>query len=449
MNILKQSNNLKDYLPNFALLFILLLSLTLETYSQNKVALALEECIKIGLENNKAIKISKSKVESASAKSKETDASLLPSLKFNGGYTRLSEVDPFEVNTPYGKMSISTQVFDVFTLRLSASQPIFTGYRLQNSSDMMELQKAASENDYMADLGNLTFDIKNAYWNLYKALEYYKSIKSNKEMMQAHLDDIQNFYDAGMALFNDVLKVKVQLANTDLMLLDAENAINLSMISLNTIIGLPIDTKIEILTMMDTNIVNIPDVNLLLDTALVNRPELKGMELRVKAIENSVNIAKSGWYPQIFASANYYFNKPNSRIMPTRNEFIGTWDIGITISYDVFNWLTVPHQVEQAQASLNQTILGLQQLKDVISLEVSQNYLSLKKAIDKIRVARVADEQAKENVRITKEKFLAGLATNTDLLDAENASLVADINLINSYIDYEINYSKLLKSLGK
>lgn len=422
---------------------------TITINAQNKLSLTIDDCIRMGIENNKSIKISKSKIESAEAKSKEIDASLLPSLKFNGGYTRLSEVDPFEVNTPYGKMSISTQVFDVYNMRLSATQPIFTGYRLKSNSEMIDLQKIASETDYQTDLNNLIYDIKNAYWNLFKAIQFHKSIKNNIDIMKAHLADIQNFYDAGLALLNDVLKVKVQLANTELMLMDAENAIDLSMISLNTVMGIPNDTKIEILSNVDTNMSQVPNLNNILDSAFQLRPEIKSFEIRIKAIEQSVKMAQSGWYPQIFASANYYFNRPNQRIMPTKDEFIGTWDIGITISYDLFNWLTVPYQTQQAQASLNQSILGLQQLKDMISLEVTQSYLSLKKAIEKIQAAKIANQQAEENLRVTREKFLNGNATNTDLLDAENAFLVADINLITAYIDYEINNAKLIKSIGK
>ena len=160
-------------------------------------------------------------------------------------------------------------------------------------------------------------------------------------------------------------------------------------------------------------------------------------------------MAKSSLYPQVNLAANYYYANPNSRIFPSQDKFTGTWDIGITLSYDIWNWSITEHQTAQAQESLEQTNYSINQMKDAISLEVTQAYLNLTKSKEKIKVSDLTVNQANENYRVTNERFLAGMALNSDLLDAETALLQAKINYTSAIAEYEIALAKLNRSINK
>ncbi len=88
-------------------------------------------------------------------------------------------------------------------------------------------------------------------------------------------------------------------------------------------------------------------------------------------------------------------------------------------------------------------------IKDGVTLEVTQNYLNLKKSEERMTVSEQNVGQAEENYRVTDDKFKNGLALNSDLLDAEVALLQAKTNYIQSIVDYELAQAQLKKSIGE
>jgi outer membrane protein TolC len=221
------------------------------------------------------------------------------------------------------------------------------------------------------------------------------------------------------------------------------------MIGLNNILGTPLQSEIELATSMQQQSKTYADVSTLVQQAFEKRPELKGVELRMKASESAVTAARSGWFPQIYLVGNYYTARPNQRIFPAVDQFKETWDVSVSVSLDIWNWGTTIHQTNQAQAQLEQTRDALGQLRDGITLEVTQNYLNLNQTKEKIGVAEKGVGQAEENYRITNEKFKSGLALNSDLLDAESALLQAKWNFIQALVDHELADARLQKAIGE
>jgi outer membrane protein TolC len=333
-------------------------------------------------------------------------------------------------------------------MKLTLQQQLFTGGRIENTGDMLKYQLDAAKSDMEKDLKQVAFDIRNAFWNYYKSTEMKKSVDESINQLKGHLSDVESFYRNGLATLNDVLKVKVQLSNLEITRIDAENGIEMANAGLNSAMGIDVTKRYTIKT--NTDILESRFVNLknTIDTAYMNRSELRSMQLRIQAGKESVDLAKSGWYPQVNFAANYNFNRPNSRIFPTKDEFKGTWDIGLTVTYDIWNWNTTSLQVQQAEANLEQSNLGIQQIKDGIALEVTQAFLTLSRSKEKITVSEIAVKQAEENLRVTNERFKAGSLINSDLLDAETALLVAKINYISAVVDYRLSLVKLEKAAG-
>ncbi len=428
-------------------------ALSMNAAAQQKQSLTVEQSIQIGLENSKSLHSSLMKVEAADAKSGETNASRLPTVRVGGSYTRLSDVPPFDlgpfppfVNEP---VTISPSVLNNYTLRLSVQQPLFTGMRLTGSSDVAGYMAEATSQDFTHDRAELIYSIKASYWNLYKVLEFKKVIDENVEQMKAHLKDVQNMAAQGLVTKNEVLKVEVQLSNAELMQIDARNNVQLAMIGLNNIVGLPLNTEIDpASTIQPQKEKQYGEPAELIRQALNQRPEVKSTELRVKAGESAVTVARSGWFPQIYLTGNYYYARPNQRLFPTQDKFQDTWDVTLSASLDIWNWGTTIHQTNQAQAQLAQARDALDQLKDGISLEVTQSFLNFNQSRERIAVAEKGVRQAEENLRITNEKFKAGLTLNSDLLDAEVALLQAKWNSIQALIDHELSDARLQKAIA-
>lgn len=417
--------------------------------AQEKISLSVDQAIEIGLKNSKTLHSSLMKVKSAQSKVKESMALRLPTLKLNAGYRRLSEVDPFIINTPFGSFPIAPGIFDNYSAQVSLFQPLFTGFRLAGNLTLNEELANAVSEDYNRDRSELLFNIRNSYWSVYKAIQFKRLMDETVEQIKAHLEDARNLEKAGMITRNDILKIEVQLSNALYQQVDAENAVKLSTVALNNVIGIPLDTHIEISSEANEAGYSAGQLNTLISEAIERRPELKAADSRIKAGEAGVTLAKSSWYPQISLYGNYYYSKPNQRILPTQNRFDATWDAGVNISMNVWDWLTTKHQTDQAEAQLAQAVDGFGIIKDGITMEVTQNYLSVNQAERKISIAKLSVVQAEENLRVTSQKFKNGLTTSSELIDAETALIGAKTNFTTSLVDYELAKAKLEKSTGK
>ncbi len=417
--------------------------------AQQKISLTVDQAIEIGLKNSKTLHSSSMKLVSADAKLSEVNAARLPSIKLSAVYRRLSSVDPFSIVTPFGTFDIAPNILNNYTTQLSLMQPLFTGFRLSSSSDIAEFSAKAAVEDYNRDKSELVFNIKNAYWNLYKAKQMKIVSDENVNQIKSHLDDARNLMRVGMLTQNDVLKLEVQLSDALYKQVDADNAVKLSALALSNVLSIPLNTDFELNYSPEIVTKNFDDINTLIEIAFEKRPELKAAGYKIKSSEAAVTAAKSNWYPQINLFGNYYYSRPNQRIFPSKDEFNGTWDAGVSLSMNVWDWLTTSHQTEQAEAALAQTNDMMEIIKDNIILDVTQNYLNLNQSKQKIEIAQFAIQQAEENMRVTGEKFKSGLALTSDTIDAELALLMARTNYVNSITDYELAKSKLEKSIGQ
>jgi outer membrane protein len=437
----------------FVLVFAIFLFKTIGD-AQTELRLTVEQAIRLALDNSKALHASLMRLNSADARASEVNASRLPSVRVAGAYTRLSDVPPFTVALPPqlggNSVTLAPTIANNYALKATLEQPLFTGFKLDAEAAAADHTARAAEQDHARNKADLLYNVRVAYWSLFKAMEFKKVIDENVEQVKAHLRDVENMMEQGMATTNDVLKVQVQLSDARLRQIEANNSVQLAMIGLNNIIGIPLRTKVAI----DSDISPKPateygDVNALIAHALEDRPEVKALEHRVKAADAGVTAARSGWWPQIFLAANYYYNRPNQRIQPLQDAFKDTWDVTIGVSLDLWNWGKTLHQTDQAAAQLEEAKDALSQVKDGIMLEVTQSFLNLHQAKERTLVAEQGVKQAEENYRVTNKRFKEGLAQTSDLLDAEVALLQARTNYTQARVDFELADARLQKAIGQ
>jgi outer membrane protein len=430
---------------------VLLLVLTASGAAQEPDSLTLDQAIAAGLANSRPLQASAARVEGAEARSAEVRAGMLPSLKFEGSYKRLSDVDPFQVKLPISPVPIviSPTVLDNTNLRVGLQQPLFTGFRLSSNAEAAERLADASRADHASDRSDLILGITAAYWTLYQTRETERLMTDNVHRIEGYVRDIANLLKAGMATRNDALKMDVQLSTARLSLIDAQNDVRIAAMNVNTLLGRPVEAQLTPVSEPASvpEPVPAPAEQLTMD-ALKARPELQALSSRVEASRAAVHAAQGGWWPQVSFGANYYFARPNARYMPTRDEFKGTWDIGVMLSMDIWNWGLTAHQTDQAEASLRQNELMYQQLRDGVALDVHRAALQVRRARERMEVADLGLSQARENLRVTTDRFQRGLVTVSELRDAEVALLQAAITQSGARVEAEVSRARLVRSLG-
>ena len=259
----------------------------------------------------------------------------------------------------------------------------------------------------------------------------------------------------GMATDNDLLRVDAKRSEIRYQLQKARNGANLCRLALCSAIGCPLDTEI---TPTDTVIAVRPPAGL--DTDISQRPELRLLRQQVTAAEQQVKDARSGFLPQIGLSAGYlhYGNikikgtatgADGAPVPYTQKLDDGIWLAMLSVNIPVFHWGEGGKQVEKARLGLRNSQLDLQKNTRLLDIEARQAALSLADSYALVETATLGDTQATENLRVMRSRYLAGMCSLTDLLDAQSQWQQARGNLIEARTQHKINETEYLRVTGR
>jgi outer membrane protein len=416
-----------------------------QLFSQEIKKLSLTQCFDLAMQNSQQLKIDSLKQKSIEYKKMQSKYAMLPNLNLSTSYSRLSDNIP---DFPIGPNTSIKQIINQFSNRISLNQPIFQGLKNWNTIKAFELQRIAMDYDKQKDEEDIKLLVVQNYFSLYKLYQSNTLLDSNIAQTQVRIEDLKRFKDVGLILNNDVMRAELQKTNLLFSKADIESAIQIYNFNLCVLLGLSPETKIEV---EQAELINKEDKKLeqLIDNSLYNRPELKAQDYRIKASDYQIKIAKAAYIPIVSIYGNGYENNPNQRLFPPQAIFKASWDVGISLNWNITQLITAHVAVNDAE---NQRILiqqSSQQLKDGISMEVNANFEAVKVALLKIDLAQKAIEQATENRRILNNRFQAQVALLNDVLEADQLLLQAQTNLLNAKADAAIANYKLQKSLGE
>lgn len=415
-------------------------------FAQSKV-LTIEESIQIGLVNSSLLKISESNLRSADAGITEASSRMLPQLSLSAGYTYMNLNDPKEIGLgPVGMEVINP--FSLYGMQLSIQQPLFTGFQISSSRSAAENNYEAVSYEHQRNLNNKALEIYTAFWNLFKAKKQYELTQEYLISLKDNLEQTKNFLDNGLATMNDYLKMKVQVSNAEVSLIDTKNNMEIARASFNKAIGLPLSEQTDIDVSTTSFQQDTAEYQTLLNSALNKRDELKSLDYRIKAGEDLVTAANSGWWPKLYASGNFFLYNVNAETFSIEDEKLQAWFVGLSLSWDLWDWGYTSSQSAQAEERVLQNQESLKLLKEQIELETYSAYLNLNSQKEKINVSQLAVESAEENLRLTQQKYDYNLVTSNDLIDAEVELLDAKTKLAFSNADYELAKAKLEVTIG-
>ena len=423
--------------------------LPLAAFAADERQLSINEAARMALQNSKQVRIIQQGAAAAHAKADETSVANKPKVTALAGYTKMSDVGPFQIQPPGAPAPtvLSPSLNNWMQAKLSATYPVYTGNELELYAESALYGALAADKDFENGKADMALAARSAYWILYKAQQVKLVIDENVTQVQSHLTDVTNMVNAGVMLRDEQLKAQVQLSNTRFAQADAANNVKLAMMQLNNIIGLPLDTALVLITPLaqrDATLKTLEEYK----SSANNRPDLNAARMKVESARAGYGASKGGFLPTVSLFGDFLYANPNQRYLPNQERWDSTWDIGIMVSYDLFDWGTTRSQVAQANARRSQADLSYEQALDAVELEVNQSYLALLQARERIAIANGGVEQAEESARITKNRFHNGHATNTDVLDAELALLQSKLNYTVATADYEIALARMQRSAG-
>ena len=401
-------------------------------FAATPLELTLDESIRLALANNPAIKVAEADKEKAVWSVKEAETGEAPSLSLGHTSARGNTSTISSLGNTRNKFSNS----------VSLSIPLYTGGKVESVVEQAKLANDSATLGIEKAKQQIRLDATSAYYTVLQASNMVKLNQESVDRLNAHLKNVQAQYQVGTVAKTDVLRSEVEVADAEQTLIKAENTYELSIASLNNVIGMPLQTQVNVKDQLKYQ-----QVSLTLDESIkksqVNRPDLAQAEISVAVAKESINSTEAGYRPTVALNASEGWS--DKSFPGTDNN---TWSVGVSANWNLFDAGLTNSKVKQQRFNLEKVRQQAQQTKDSVQLEVRQAYLNLKEAEKRIATSQVTVNKAEEDFKIAQVRYTSGVGTNLDVIDSQVALTQAKTNYVQALYDYNTSRAKLEKAIG-
>ncbi|MDO4177681.1 MAG: TolC family protein [Phascolarctobacterium sp.] len=325
---------------------------------------------------------------------------------------------------------------------VTASMPIFTGGKLEGATKQAKAAYKIAKVGVQQSYNDMRDTVTTGYFNVLNARNMRQLTSESVDRLSDHLKNVQAQYDVGVVAKVDVLRSEVEVASAVQSWLSAKNSAEIAEANLNRIVGLPLDTSLELDDLLNYTPCDY-DLPYCLDYSVKHRPEYEIAKQYVEAAKGALISAKSGHMPQISASATQKWADKN---WPGDDN--GNWAVGLSASLNVFDTGVTWSKIHAAEADLHKAEENYRSTVDQLNLDVRTKYYNMRVAEEQIRSAKSALDAAEEDYRIAKLRYMNGVGTNTDVLDAQVALTNAKTNYLQAMYDYNVSKVELDNAIG-
>ncbi|WP_376746205.1 TolC family protein [Epilithonimonas hominis] len=412
-------------------------------YSQQSITL--KQAIEYALQNKSDALKAKLDISDADAKILEARAGALPKVNGTANLT---------YNPIIQEVSLAGQTFKmgqpwVAVAGVQVTQAIF------NQQVFVGLKAAKSTKEFYQLNADLTDEqiierVSNAYFQVFTAREKKTTLESSFASTEKVRNVIKSLFDNGLSKKIDLDRTNVNLTNIETNIKQSNNGIAQAENALKFYMGMPIQTEIQ-LVQQDMEVTP----HLLEDMISTdNRTEVKVLLKNKELLEYQKKATEAAYYPTVNLTANYNWQGLGPKFPLTNGKSEGVyWSdysaIGLGINIPIFNGFATKAKVQQNQIEIDKLEADLKDTK----LGLDQAYQNAKSQIEN---SLASIENQKANVELaesvladTKSNYQYGLATLTDLLDAENSLVQAKNNYTTAVLDYKIAEVQYYKSKGE
>jgi outer membrane protein len=409
----------------------------------------LRESIETALERNWDVKAKRERIRQAEAVKEKAKADFLPKFSTSYSYTRLDEgraTDPVNIG-PATIPGTVLSVKDNYQWRSSITQPVFTGFALASSYELGKLGIDEAELGLELEKLDLILAVKHAYFRVLEADRFVEVAEKAVNSLESHVEVARSFYNVGMIPINDLLKAEVELSNAEYDLTRAENAALIARASFNTTLARSIDDPVTLEDLLTFRPVTgrFPDY---VERALKLRPEVRTLDVKLEQADQSRRLAMSEYYPDVSLKYDYIKEGDEPHLSGSPVHDSNRWQVTAVLSWTFFEWGKTRSSVREVDSMRTQLLQARSALEDRIRLEVKQAYLELFEAEKNIPTTTKAVEQAEENLRVSRERYEAQVATSTEVLDAQTLLTQAWTNYYRALYSHHLARARLERALG-
>ena len=411
--------------------------------------LTLEEAIAQGMANSRRLAELEARGEAADYAVNGRKAADMPTISAQGGYTRTNHVDIFAIQAPGQPLQVVyPDIPDNFRARLDVQWPSYTGGRSDARERAARAERTAIGKDLDAARADLKLEITRAYWAAVTAADTEVVLRRSLDAVEAHLADVRARLDQGLVPPNDVSSAAAQAAHQRLLAIEATNLRGIALADLARLVG------------RDSATVATPppfvpppasetSVAELISRALRDRAERQGLEQRVVSAEERASAVQATRKPQVGVAGGYDYARPNPRIFPRTGEWQPSFDASVNVTWILWDGGRRGAEYGEARANAAALKTRIEDFDRQVGFEVRARSLELSSSREAVTAAEEEVRAAVDAERVVGERYKAGVATTTDVLDAQVARLQAELDRARAIANVRLAEARLERAIGR
>ncbi|MEW5676774.1 TolC family protein [Flavobacterium enshiense] len=431
-----------------------LIAFAFSAQAQDVKELTLKDALTFALENKADAKKAKLNVENSNHQIAEVRAMALPQLSINAGLTynpilqqsalpgeiinRPGEVIMVPFGQKWNSNAVATLTQNLF------NQSVFTGLKAAKTTrDFYTINQQLTEEQ-------LIEKVSGSYYQVYVTKQQLAIATNNLESTKKVRDIIKGQFENGLAKKIDLDRISVKVSNLEAGRQQLTNAVQLQENTLKFFIGMPMEQQIK----LPENTLEVTAEAFTDKVESSKRTEMALLKKQQQLLTFQKKAYQAEYYPTLSLSANYgyqglgkefpWFAKPADGVYWT--DFSS---VGLNLHIPVFSGFGTRSKVRQAEVSLKKVE------EDIKDTELALNYgfenakTQINNSIINIKTQKENADLAKTVLENTKNNYINGLASLTELLDAENALSEAQNNYTTAQLEYKLAEIQIIKSKGE
>lgn len=402
--------------------YIVIIALLMPLFAMAEKPWTLQQCVDTALANNRNVKQQSLMKKNKDIAYEQARQNLLPNLNASAGqnwnFGRSLSVD----NT-YKTSNSSQSSFGI-----SSGLTLFDGMKMKYNIDASKADMMASEADLEKIKQDITMNVALGFMQILLNKELLQVANEQLGLTRTKIEQRKALVTSGKMAEGELLELFAQESKEEMSRMQAENTLNLSLLDLAQYLELEHFENLDVVApeKFSENELQLLSANVVIESALTHRPEIKGAEYRLKNSEYNVLIAKGNYMPTLSLGANYgtgYYNLSN---LPSNNSFGQqlkdnmSATIGLNLSIPIFNRYQVRNNVRSAELGVKSSKISVDNAKLELKKTIQQAYYNALGAKARWDASQKSEIASREAYRFANQKYEAGRATLYELYQAKN-----------------------------
>lgn len=412
--------------------------------AQEKITL--DQAIEIALSESNSIKIADMTIEKTGYAKKGSYSALYPNISATGNYQRTLKKQVMVMEMMGEAMEIEVGTNNNVTAGISAAMPLVNA-QLWQSLKLSALDVELAIEQARSSKISLVSQVRQSFYAVLLAKEAYNVYKEVFDNAQKNFEDVEKKYNVGKASEFEYLRAKVNVNNAEPEVFSAENAVTLAIWQLKAIMGIDLNTDIEVEGSLSDYTSEVTASSLVArdSVSFENNTNLLQLKLQDEMLSRTIKMTKYQYIPTLSASFAYNY-------VAMGNTFDMAWNpysiVALSLNIPIFDGFSKHNNIKQYKKTQDILRLNIEDAERNLNIALENYRDQMSTSVKRFAAAESTLEMAQKSYNISERMYELGKATLVELNDAQLALTQAQLTMSQAIYQYMINKAAIDELLG-